>query len=365
MLSDRRHVPTRVVVRAVECLRDTLAGVHRRLVPGHLALMETVAAGWLTQAIHAAAVLDIAGALADGPRDGTELARAVGADEDALRRLLRLLIGHGIFARRRDGRYVLTPMAQALRADASVSLRDAVLFYGSATHRDHWTRLVDAVRTGTPTVDTARGETFFDHLRTDPELGGMFDRAMASIDGLGQNAVLAAHDFTRYRTIVDVGGGRGALLCAILRRAPMCSGILFDLPEVVADAPARLAEAGVADRCTVVAGSFFEAVPEGADAYLLKHVVHDWPAEQAGQILRTLRAAMPPDARLLLIELVLPERDGSHPGNYIDLEMLVNTGGRERTEAEYRALLADAGFTLLACTPTLSPENILEAVPAR
>ncbi|WP_040840565.1 methyltransferase [Nocardia brevicatena] len=365
MLSDRRNAPPRAVVRAVERLRDMLAGVHRRLVPGRLALMEMVAAGWLTQAIHAAAVLDIAGALAGGPRDGTELARAVGADEDALRRLLRLLIGHGIFARRRDGRYALTPMAQALRADAPVSLRDAVLFYGSAAHRDHWTHLVDAVRTGAPTVDTVRGEAFFDHMRTDRELGEMFDRAMASIDGLGQNPVLAAHDFTRYHTIIDIGGGRGALLCEILRRAPGCTGVLFDLPEVVVDAPARLAEAGVADRCAVVAGSFFDTVPGGADAYLLKHIVHDWPAEQAVQILRTLRGSMPPNARLLLIELVLPERDRPHPGNYIDLEMLVNTGGRERTETEYRALLADAGFTLLSCTPTLSPENILEAVPTR
>ncbi|WP_328395915.1 methyltransferase [Nocardia sp. NBC_00416] len=363
MISDRRKAPPQAAVRAVERLRDALARIHRRLVPGHLALLEMVAAGWLTQAIHAAAALDVAGALADGPRDGTELARAVGADEDALHRLLRLLIGHGIFTRRPDGRYALTPLAQALRSDAPVSLRDAVLFFGSATHRDHWTHLVDSVRAGGPAAGSGHGKAFFDRMRTDRELGEMFDRAMASIDSLGQDPVLAAYDFTRYRTIVDIGGGRGALLAEILRRAPDCTGVLFDLPEVVADAGPRLRAAGVADRCVVIEGSFFETVPDGGDVYLLKHIVHDWPAEQARQILRTIRATMPPTARLLLIELVLPGHHRPHPGNYIDLEMLVNTGGRERTETEYRALLAESGFALLTCTPTLSPENILEAVP--
>ncbi|MEU4314565.1 methyltransferase [Nocardia sp. NPDC024068] len=361
MLSDPRKSPPRAVIRTVERIRDVLPSLHRRLVPGHFALLEMVAAGWLSQAIHAAAVLDIAGALADGPRDGADLARAVGADEDALHRLLRLLAGHGIFARRRDGRYALTPLAQALRADAPVSLRDAVLFYGSAEHRDRWTHLVDAVRTGRPTV---HADTFFARIRGDRALGELFERAMVSIDGLGQEPLLAAHDFTRYGTIVDIGGGRGALLSAILRRAPDCRGVLFDLPEVVADAPEWMPEARPGGRCTVVAGSFFDSAPVGADAYLLKHILHDWPAERAVHILRTVRAAMSPEARLLLIELVLPGHIRPHPGNYIDLEMLVHTGGRERTESEYRALLADAGFTLVSCTPTVSPENILEAVPA-
>ncbi|WP_051165394.1 methyltransferase [Nocardia testacea] len=362
MLSDRTKTPPRAVVRAVERVRDGLAGVHRRLVPGHFALLEMVAAGWLSQAIHAAAALDIAGALAGGPREGGDLARAVGADPDALRRLLRLLTAHGIFARRRDGRYALTPMAQALRIDAPVPLRDAVLFYGGRAHRDHWTRLADVVRTGRPALSA---RAFFDLVREDREFGDMFDRAMSDIDGIGQSAVLAAHDFTRYRTVVDIGGGRGALLAEILRRVPDCTGVLFDLPEVVADAAKPPALAGAAGRCTAVGGSFFDAVPEGGDVYVLKHILHDWPAEQAGQILRTVRAAMAPTARLLVIELLLPRRNRPHPGNYIDLEMLVHTGGRERTESEYRALLAGAGFALVSCTPTLSPENVLEAVPVR
>ncbi|MGW0179570.1 methyltransferase [Nocardia sp. NPDC003345] len=360
MLADPRKSPPRAVVRAVARIRDALPVLHRRMAPGHFALLEMMAAGWLAQAIHAAAVLDIAGALAEGPRDGADLADAVGADEDALHRLLRLLAGHGIFIRRRDGRYALTPPAQALRADAPVSLRDAVLFYGSAEHRDRWTHLADAVRTGRPAIPA---DTFFTRIRDDRALGEMFERAMVSIDGLGQEPVLAAHDFARYRSVVDIGGGRGALLSAILRRVPGCRGVLFDLPEVVAGAPERMPEAGPGGRCGVVAGSFFDSVPAGADAYLLKHILHDWPDDRAVRILRTVRAAMSPAARLLLIELVLPEHDRPHPGNYIDLEMLVNTGGRERTEAQYRELLARAGFRLISCTPTLSPENILEAVP--
>lgn len=360
MRSDRTKAPPRAVIRAMERFRGGLAGIHRRLIPPHFALLEMVTAGWLSQAIYAAAALDIAGALVAGPRSGTDLARAVGADPDALRRLLRLLTAHGIFARRRDGRYTLTPMAQALRTDVPVSLRDAVLFFGSPTHRDHWNRLVDVVRTGRPSVPA---RAFFELVRADRALGDMFDRAMSDMDGLGQRAVVAAHDFTRYRTVVDIGGGRGALLSEILRRAPGCTGVLFDLPEVAAETAELLARAGTADRCTTVGGSFFDAVPAGGDAYVLKHILHDWPAEQAGQILRTVRAAMAPTARLLVIELLLPDRNRPHPGNYIDLEMLVHTGGRERTESEYRALLAGAGFALISCTPTLSPENVLEAVP--
>ncbi|MEV0294038.1 methyltransferase [Nocardia sp. NPDC050710] len=357
-------LPPMPVVRAVESVRSALAGLHRRLVPGHIALMEMITAGWLTQAIHAAALLGIADALADGPRGGTELARTVGANEDALHRLLRLLISHGIFKRRSDGRYDLTPMARALRSDSDVSLRDAVLFFGSEIHRAHWTHLADAVRTGEAVGSTVNGVPFFEYLRTDRELGELFDRAMTSIGTLTMGPLLASYDFGRYRTLVDVGGGEGLLLGAILRDAPHARGILFDLPEVVADAPARLAELGVADRCRIESGSFFETVPAGGDAYLLKHIVHDWDEERIATILGVLRAAMTPDARLLLVELVLPEDNRPNPGKYIDLEMLINTGGRERTESEYRDLLARCGFTLIRRIPTVSPDNILEARPS-
>ncbi|WP_327113757.1 acetylserotonin O-methyltransferase [Nocardia sp. NBC_01730] len=364
MASDRPKIPPQPLVRAVESARAMLAVAFRKLVPGHIALMELTAAGWITQAIHAAAALGIADELAAGPRSSAELAAAVGADEDALRRLLRLLISHGIFTQRRDGRYALTPMARALRRDADVSLRDAVLFFGSPGHRDHWSHLVDAVRTGKPVGEELDGMPFFDYVQSDRELGELFDRAMTSISTLAMEPLFAAYDFGRYETIVDVGGGEGTLLTEILHRAPRSRGILFDLPEVVESAPARLAELGLADRCSVESGSFFDTVPKGGDAYILKHIVHDWAEPEAGHILSAVRAAMTPDARLLIIELVVPEHAGPHPSKYIDLEMLVNAGGRERTEAEYREFLARHGFTLTRLVPTVSPNNVLEARPS-
>ncbi|WP_054813527.1 methyltransferase [Nocardia arizonensis] len=356
--------PPLPAVRAVELLRATLVTLHRKLVPGHLALMEMFTAGWLTQAIHAAAALGIADALADGPRTGAQLALAVRADEDALHRLLRLLVSHGVFGIDRRGRYRLTPAARALRSDAEVSLRDAILFFGTEFHRGQWTRIVDAVRTGASVDATGGGGSFFDRVAADRELGEVFDRAMTSIASMSVEPLLRGFDFARFDTVVDVGGGEGRFLAEILRRTPRSRGILFDLPEVVAGAPARLAEMGVADRCEIRAGSFFDEVPAGGDAYVLKHVVHDWDEERIAAILRTLRAAMSPRARLLLIELVLPEHRRPHPGKYIDLEMLVNTGGRERTESEYRALLARSGFTLLRTVETVSPENVIEAALA-
>ncbi|WP_317983928.1 methyltransferase [Nocardia colli] len=181
--------------------------------------------------------------------------------------------------------------------------------------------------------------------------------------GLGLAPLLAAYDFAQFETLVDVAGGEGTMLAEILCRAPRSKGILFELPAVAESARSRLAELGLADRCAVECGSIFDAVPHGGDAYILKHILHDWADDDAGRILSTVRAAMKPDARLLIIELVVPENTRPHPGKYIDLEMLVNTGGRERTAEEYRKFLARFGFTLSRIVPTVSPDNILEAVP--
>ncbi|GAA5068804.1 methyltransferase [Nocardia callitridis] len=354
-------LPPLPLVRAVDRLRGLLGTTYRALVPGHVALLEMLGAGFLTQAIHAAAELGVADALADGPRDGAELARTVGADEDALRRLMRLLTSEGIFAEDKGGKYTLTPMAQPLRSDCEVSLRDTALFFGSTVHREHWSHLVDAVRTGEPVGEALDGMPFFDLVRKDRSLGEIFDRGMTSIGSLSLEPLLAAYDFGAFETIVDIGGGEGTMIAEILGKAPQSKGVLVDLPEVAQSARTRLAELGLANRCAVESGSFFESVPEGGDAYLLKHVLHDWSDDDAGRILGTVHRAMCPHARLLIIELVVPEDDQPHPSKFIDLEMLVNTGGRERTEAEYREFLAEHGFTLTRVVPTVSPNNILEA----
>ena len=356
-------LPPIPVVRAVETVRYGIAEVYRRLVPGPMAMMELLAAGWLTQAIHAAAVLGIADELAAGPCTSAELARRVDADEDALRRLLRLLIGHGIFTQRRDGRYALTAPAHALRRDAPGSLRDAALFFGSARHRQHWTHVVDAVRSGEPVGRQIDGASFFDYVRTDREFGELFDSAMTSIGTLTADALFAAYDFGRFSTVVDVGGGQGRMLAEILRRAPGTRGVLVDLPDVAARAAERFTAAGLDGRAVVAPGSFFDSVPPGGDAYLLKHIVHDWPDERAEQLLRTVRAAMSPVARLVIVEIVLPRHGRPHPGNFTDLEMLINSGGRERTAEQYRQLLARTGFELTHIADTVSPESVIEARP--
>ncbi|MFR9751583.1 methyltransferase [Nocardia sp. 004] len=355
------RIPPLPLVQTVESIRNLLATAYRRLVPGHVALMELITAGWITQAIHAAAELGIADELTDGPRSNAELAAAVDADADALQRLLRLLISYGIFTKQRDGRYALTPMAEALRRDSPISLRDFALFIGSSVHRNRWSHLVDAVRTGEPVGERLDGVPFFEYMRRDPEFGDLFDHAMTSVGTMEMEPLLAAYDFGRYETLVDVGGGKGSMIIEILRRAPGSRGILFDLPDVVAAVPDRLAEIGLADRCTVATGSFFDSIPEGGDAYLLKRIVHDWAEPEAERILSALRAAMHPDARLLIIEMVVPEHTAPHPSKAIDLEMLVHPGGRERTESEYREFLARHGFTLIERVPTVASLDILEA----
>jgi hypothetical protein len=206
-----------------------------------------------------------------------------------------------------------------------------------------------------------RGTNFFDYLDTNPELAAVFNDAMTSMSAMAIDPVLAAYDFSRFGQIVDVGGGHGSLLAAVLKSAPNANGVLFDLPSVVEGAPPVLDVAGIADRCTVSAGSFMEAVPEGGDAYLLKTIIHDWDEETALLILRNVRAAMSPKAKLLLLEMVLPEHDSAHFGTMLDLEMLVVAGGKERTRSEYANLLARAGFQLERVVETAGPLSIVEA----
>ncbi|WP_067544284.1 methyltransferase [Nocardia crassostreae] len=365
MASASSRVPPLPVLRALGLFRDELAALHRRLVPGPVALLELQMTGFLSQAIYAAAELGIADALDGGAKRPEELARAVGADEDALRRLMRLLISFDIFKQRRDGAYALTPIARGLRGDADVSLRDLIRFFGSEYHRDRWTHLVDSVRTGRPVNEVRGDQSFFEYAAAHRDLGELFDRGMTSVSTLSVEPLLAAYDFGGFGTLVDVGGGQGSLLVDILRRGTSGHGIVFDLPEVVRDLPGRFAELGLEERISVESGSFFEAVPKGGGAYILKHILHDWSEAEAESILRTVRTAMEPDAALLVIEVVLPEHGRPHAGKFIDLEMLVRATGRERTLAKYRKLLEHTGFQLERAVGTAAPDTILVARPAR
>ncbi|OBF81913.1 hydroxyneurosporene methyltransferase [Mycobacterium sp. 852002-51163_SCH5372311] len=354
-------VPPAKVVRAIEIARHHLARLHRRMVPPPVAMMEMVADMWAAQAITAAADLGIADALAEGPLSADELAAAVNADADALRRLLRALISRGIFRQRRDGRYDLTPLAETLRRDAEVPIAGWARWLGSPQHREHWSHLTDAIRTGRSVISEVRGKPMFEYLATEPELGEIFNEAMTGGSALSIGPVIAAYDFSAHATIVDVGGGHGRLLSAILAATPAARGILFDQPQVVAGAAAVLAEQGVQDRITVAEGSFFESVPEGGDAYVLKSVIHDWSDDDAVRILRNVRSAAAADSYVLLVEFVVPTHNREYVGNWLDLEMLLALDARERTAAEYRHLLERAGFRLTRVVETASPFSVIEA----
>jgi hypothetical protein len=270
-------------------------------------------------------------------------------------------MGRGVFHRRRDGRYELNSLARTLCSDADASMAWAAQFYGSREQRERWTLLADSIRTGKSVVPVLHGKESFDYFAEDPRHADLFNRTMASISELTDASVAAGYDFSAYPTIVDVGGGHGSLLASILSATPQSQGVLYDIPAVVSDAPKVLCERDVADRVRIEAGSFFDSIPAGGDAYVLKNIMHDWPDDKAVQILRNVRAAVGREATILLVELVIPDHDRDFPGKWADLEMLLNLAARERTAAEYRNLLSQAGFQMTRLVSTASPLSLVEA----
>ncbi len=357
----RPPAPPVKMARAVETLRHYIDRLHRALAPPQTVIIDQLMGAWAAQAITAAADLGIADALAKGPMTAEQLASEIDADADALSRLLRALITRGVFRQRRDGRYELSASAATLRLDADVSLAAEARWLGAAQHREHWSHLADAIRTGRAVVPQLRGKSMFDYLADEPELAAIFNQAMTSVSELSIAPVIAAYDFRRYATVVDVGGGHGRLLAAILQATPGARGVLFDLPQVVAGASALLRRHDVDNRVRVDEGSFFEQVPEGGDLYVLKNVLHDWPDDEAVRILRAVRTAAGAGTNVLLVEFVIPDHDREFLGKWADLEMLVCASARERTAAEYGELLHQAGFGMNRVVQTASPFSLVEA----
>lgn len=354
-------VPPAGLARVVERVRHVLDRVHQRSVPPPVAVLEKILGAWTAQGIAVAAELKVADALADGALTIDELAGRVGADADALARLLRALIGEGIFTRRRDGRYALNAQASSLRSDAPVSVAGMARWVGLPEHREHWSHLVDAIRTGEAVIPRLRGKPAFEYLAEHPEMAAIFNDAMTSMSESAVAPLVAAYDFTPYPNIVDVGGGHGRLLSAILAATPSARGVLYDLPEVVEGAPELLRRHGAAERVDIVAGSFFDSVPAGGDMYISKNIIHDWPDAESITILSKIRAAAAAGSTLLLAELVLPDHDRGFIGNWIDMEMLIAQAARERTAAEYGALLKHSGYQLTRVVPTAGPFSLVEA----
>ncbi|PQE02691.1 hydroxyneurosporene methyltransferase [Mycobacterium sp. EPG1] len=356
-----KRVPPARLIRALDIARAGLARIHRSMVPGNIALLELATGAWTTQVLYVAAKLGIPDCLASGPMRAADVAVRVGADPDAVHRLLRAMASRGALRERRDGRFALTAVGDALRSDNEGSLRDMVLFIGHPARWADWGALSYSVQTGQPAADMLRGMPFFEYLDTEPEFAAVFNDAMTAVSGLSNEIALQAYDFTAARLIVDVGGGHGAVLSRILQSAPAAAGVLYDLPAVVAGAPPLLTAAGVADRCTVTGGSFLDSVPSGGDLYVMKNVIHDWNDADSATILRNIRAAIADGGTLLLLEMVLPPRATSFIGHMLDLEMLLMLHGKERTRAQYSELLRANGFELRRVIPTVSPLSLLEA----
>ena len=316
----------------------------------------------VTQTIHAAVELGVPDLLADGERTSDDLAQASGADPSTLYRLLRALASLGILHEAEGRRFSLTPLGQPLRGDVPGSMRGWVMLTGREYVWRSWGNLTNAVRNGENSFRALYGADVFEWRAEHPEESAIFDEAMMSLTAPSTAAVLAVYDFGRFGTIVDVGGGNGTLLASVLAAHPTLRGILFDQAHVVSGAGSVLRAAGVADRCDVVAGSFFANVPAGGDAYVLKSIIHDWEDEESVAILRACRASMGPGAVVLLIERDLGGPNENPAAKLSDLNMLVMPGGRERSQQEYAVLFEQAGLRYTNMAVATTGHAVIEAV---
>ena len=328
--------------------------------PPRETLNRLISGFWTTQAIYVAVRLRIPDLLSAGPRTAESLAEETQTHARSLYRLLRALSSTGIFHEVGQQRFELTPLSECLRQDVPGSLAALSLMRGDWQYQA-WGKLLHSVQTGETAFDQVFGTPIFDHLSHAPDHAAVFDQAMVGVHGRETAAMLAAYDFSTIGLLADIGGGNGSVLAAVLGRHSSLRGLLFDRHDVVDRGRSNLHQAGVAERCQFVAGDFFKQVPSGADAYLLRHVLHDWDDEQSATILRRCHEAMPEGSHLLIAEYVLPDGPEPFHGKWFDVAMMVITGGQERTEAEYRKLLDSAGFDIDRIVPTGFELSIIEA----
>jgi hypothetical protein len=329
--------------------------------PERNALFGMIGGYQLTQLVHVAAVLGIADLLGDGPKSADNLAAQTGANSDRLYRVMRALAALGLFEEREARTFALTPMSDLLRADHPESLRPMAIFLGGASYRA-WEELLYGVMTRETPAEKVFGMPGFEYLQRDVEAGSAFDATMTGITRRAVAGTLEGYDFSSARTVVDVAGGQGILMAGILQAHPHLRGILFDQPKVMANAERVLEEAGVADRCERVGGDFFRAVPGGGDIYILRNVIHDWDDMPATTILANCERAMAEDGKVLAMESVVDAGEKSVAAKMLDVQMLVMTGGRERTVEEFRKLYAAAGLEVARVIPVGVDGRIVEGV---
>jgi SAM-dependent methyltransferase len=359
-IDDDIKVPPKTAAQVYFWARNALDKLKRAITPPQLHVFELLDGHKVTQCLCVAMRLGIADQLNNGPKACSDLARVLNVNADALYRVMRLLASKQIFKELPDRRFELTPAAALLRIGGKNSLRALAGLIDQ--NWPTWEHLIDSVRTGQPMFEKVFGMPIFDYYAKHPEKSELFDQAMAESSRPLAKAIVTSYAFSGIDRLVDIGGGDGSLLSAILRAHPRMTATLFEGPWVAGRARRSIAAAGLGDRCEVVAGDFFASVPAGGDAYLLKHILHDWNDERALTLLESCHRAMKPGARLLIAELIIPPGNEPFVGKELDIQMLIATGGRERTKEEYEALLHQAGFKLRRVVPTPFVVCVIEAV---
>ena len=333
------------------------------VLPPQIQMIQFITGFWTSRAVHVAAKLGIADLLQSGPKTATELAAATDTHAPSLYRIMRALTSVGLFKRESDDRFALTPLSETLISGVPGSVRAFIISELGQEHYPAWGNLMHSVKTGEIAFDNAFGKDIWKYFAENPEDAAVFNDSMSGMTAAANEAILSVYDFSQFGKVIDIGGGHGGLITSILQKNPQVKGVLFDAPPVIEGARPKLENAGLAARYETVAGNFFEAVPAGGDAYVMKWIIHDWEDEKAIRILKNCREHMQSNSRMIIVDCVVPENDQPDFSKTFDLNMMVMTGGKERTEAEFRELLAAAGFKLLRVIPTDVPTSIVEAQP--
>jgi O-methyltransferase domain/Dimerisation domain len=331
--------------------------------PAHIGMMQLLNGAYIAGAVSCMAQLGIPDMVEAGPRSAEDLASQIGAHPQALYRLMRATASVGVLSEGPDGKFSETPMSAVLRSNGQPSLRDFAIMGGREWHSLGWAHLEYCVRTGNPAPNQIYGKHMFKYFEENPNEAQIFNAAMTSLSAIDSPAVAEAYSFDEINSLVDVGGGHGLLLATIMARNPHLKGTLYEEAHVVEgakDGPLK----PFMDRCTMVSGDMFTSVPAGADAYIMKHIIHDWPDELCLKILKACRSAVNSGGKLLAVDSVIQPGDDFSPAKFLDLQMLIFPGGCERTEKQFRELFAAAGWRLTRILPTASVESIVEGVPA-
>jgi hypothetical protein len=344
-------------------MEPQLQTAERPEPPPQATIMHLSMGAMVTQAIYVATKLSIADILADGQKHVDQISHEADAHSPSLYRVMRTLSSLGIFNETQPRTFANTPLSEVLRADVPGSMRNSMIFMGEPWHFNVWGNMLHSARTGGTAWKETYGEEVFDWIAKQPEASEIFNGCMSELSAGAAPAIVDGYDFSGIDTLADIAGGHGYLLSQILKANPNMKGILFDMEHVISGAAEMLRSFGVEDRVETVSGDFFAEVP-AADAYIMKHIIHDWDDERSIKILKTIHQAMKGDGKVLLAEMVIPEGNEPHPGKMLDLEMLTSPGGLERTADEYARLFEQSGFKLNRIVPTKSPFSVIEGLKA-